>query len=153
MIKTITIGEKEITLKSSAATNILFKKAFKEDLTVILQAYTKNTKELQKMQAEVNALRSDTSKPREEVLEAMNELMQSEVFLKASEFQSDTLPKLAYIMYLEANNSVNAIFSKLTEEQYILWLMTIDQDELTQMSGEVLGIWRSGARQTSKPKN
>ena len=153
MQKTITIGEKEIKLKSSAATNILYKKAFREDLTVILQSYTKNMKELQKMQAEVNALRSDTSKPQEEVLEAMNELMQSEVFLKASEFQSDTLPKLAYIMYLEANNSVDAIFTKLTEEQYILWLMTIDQDELTQMRDEVLGIWRSGARQTSKPKN
>lgn len=30
MIKTIKIGEKEVTLKSSAATNILYKKTFGE---------------------------------------------------------------------------------------------------------------------------
>lgn len=153
MQKTITIGEKEITLKSSAATNILFRKAFKQDLTVMLQSYTKDMKELQKMQDEVNALRKDETKTQAEVLEAMSALMQSETFIKASSFQTDTLPKLTYIMYLEANETVQTIFSKLTEEQYIFWLMTIDQEELEKMSGEVLGIWRSGARQTSKPKN
>ena len=33
MEKTIKIGDKELTFKSSAATNILYKRAFKEDRT------------------------------------------------------------------------------------------------------------------------
>lgn len=153
MEKIITLGEKEMKLKSSAATNILFKRAFKEDITVLLQSYTKNMKELQAMQKKIADLRADESIPREQVLEQMGELMQSDTYLRASSFQTDTLPKLSYIMYLEGNEPVDKIFSKLNEEQYLYWLMEIDQDELSKLTGEVLGIWRAGARSTSKLKN
>lgn len=153
MKKTITLGEKEISFKSSAATNILFKRTFKEDITVLLQSYTKDMKELQAMQKKVSDLRSDETKTQAEVLEAMGELMQSEIYLKAASFQSDTLPKLAFIMYLEANETVENIFNKLNESQYLMWLMTIDQDDLSKVTAEVLTIWREGARTSSKPKN
>lgn len=153
MEKVISLGEKEMKLKSSAATNILFKRAFKEDITVLLQSYTKNMKELQAMQKKIAELRADETMPKEQILEQMNELMQSEVFLKATSFQQDTLPKLAYIMYLEGNETVEKIFSKLTEDQYLYWLMGIDQDDLAGLTGEVLGIWRAGTRSTSKLKN
>lgn len=153
MEKIITLGEKEMKLKSSAATNILFKRAFKEDITVLLQSYTKNMKELQAMQKKIAELRADETLQKEQILEQMNELMQSEVFLKATSFQTDTLPKLAYIMYLEGNETVDKIFSKLNEDQYLFWLMDVDQDELSALTGEVLGIWRTGARSTSKLKN
>ena len=153
MKKTITLSDREISFKSSAATNILFKRTFKEDITVLLQSYTKDMKELQAMQKKVSDLRSDETKTQAEVLEAMGELMQSEVYLKAASFQSDTLPKLAFIMYLEANETVENIFNKLNESQYLMWLMTISQEDLAKVTTEVLGIWRAGAQTTSKPKN
>lgn len=153
MEKTIVLGEKSIKIKSSAATNILYKRLFHEDILVTLTSYTKNLKDLQAMQEKMKSIREDSSKTQEQILAEMNEMLNSDVFTKAQTFQSETLPKLAYIMYLEANESIDTIFKKLTEEQYLFWLMTINQDELLAVVGEVMEVWQSGAKTHSKPKN
>lgn len=153
MKKTINIGEMAMTFKSSAATNILYKRAFKEDILVKLTAYTKNLKEMQKLQEKVDALKATTDKTQEEILAELNELMNSDVFVSTQTFASETLPKLAYIMWLEANEKIGTIFNKLNEENYLAWLMTIDQDELLTVTGEVMDIWQAGARTHSSPKN
>lgn len=153
MEKTIVLGEKQIKLKSSAATNILYKKVFREDILLKLTEYSKNLKELQKMQAKIDEFRKDETKPKEEILSEMNALLNSDVFKASSEFQSDTLPKLAFIMYVEANVPVDKLMTKLTEEQYLFWLMTIDRDELLGVVGQVMDIWQAGAQTHSKPKN
>lgn len=153
MLKTITIGEKEIKLKSSAATNILYKKVFGDDVLLKLTEYSKDVKELQKMKADMDAVRADESKTQEEILDAMNGMLNSDVFKRSTAFQSETLPKLAFIMWLEANIETEKIFSKLNEEQYLFWLMTVDQDELLAVTGEVIDLWMKGSRTTSKPKN
>lgn len=153
MERAIKIGEKEMMFKSSAATNILYKKAFGEDLIVKLSSYTKNLKELQKMRDAVDVVKADPNKTQEEILEAMNELMASDAFVSTQTFASETLPKLAYIMSLEASQKVGNIFSKLNEESYLTWLMDIDQDDLLEVTGQVMDIWQSGAKTHSKPKN
>lgn len=153
MEKTIVLGEKSIKIKSSAATNILYKRLFHEDILVTLTSYTKNLKDLQVMQEKMKSIREDSSKTQEQILAEMNEMLNSDVFTKAQTFQSETLPKLAYIMYLEANEGIDTIFKKLTEEQYLFWLMTINQDELLAVVGEVMEVWQSGAKTHSKPKN
>ena len=153
MEKTIEMGEKTIKLKSSAATNILFKRVFHEDILLKLTEYSKNLNEMQTLQAKANELREATDKPKEQILAEMNELLNSEVFVKANEFQSDTLPKLAFIMWLEANEPTEKLFTKLNEEQYLFWLMTINQDELLDVTGQVMEIWQNGARTHSKLKN
>lgn len=153
MEKTIVLGEKSIKIKSSAATNILYKRLFHEDILVTLTSYTKNLKDLQAMQEKMKSIREDSSKTQEQILAEMNEMLNSDVFTKAQTFQSETLPKLAYIMYLEANEGIDTIFKKLTEEQYFFWLMTINQDELLTVVGEVMEVWQSGAKTHSKPKN
>lgn len=153
MEKTINIGEMAMTFKSSAATNILYKRAFKEDILVKLTAYTKNLKEMKKLQEKVEALNSTTDKTQEEILAELNELMNSDVFVSTQTFASETLPKLAYIMWLEANEKIGTIFNKLNEENYLAWLMTIDQDELLTVTGEVMDIWQAGAKTHSSPKN
>lgn len=142
-----------MTFKSSAATNILYKRAFGEDILVKLTAYTKNLKELKNMQARVAEIKEDKSKTQEEILAEMQTMMNSEAFISSQTFASETLPKLAYIMWLEANEEQRAIFSKLNEESYLSWLMEIDQDELLTVTGQVMEIWQAGARTTSKPKN
>ena len=153
MEKTIVLGEKSIKIKSSAATNILYKRLFHEDILVTLTSYTKNLKDLQAMQEKMKSIREDSSKTQAQILAEMNEMLNSDVFTKAQTFQSETLPKLAYIMYLEANEEIDTIFKKLTEEQYLFWLMTINQDELLAVVGEVMEVWQSGAKTHSKPKN
>lgn len=153
MERKISVGDKEMSFKASAATNILYKKAFHDDILVKLTSYSKNLKELQKIQETFKELKEDTSKSDEERLSVMTELMNSEVVTSSQTFSSETLPKLAYIMYLEANEKVGEVFKKLNEESYMAWLMEIDQDELVEVTGQVMDIWQSGARQHSKPKN
>lgn len=153
MERKISVGDKEMSFKASAATNILYKKAFHDDILVKLTSYSKNLKELQKIQDTFKELKEDTSKSDEERLAVMTELMNSEVVTSSQTFSSETLPKLAYIMYLEANEKVGEVFKKLNEESYMAWLMEIDQDELVEVTGQVMDIWQSGARQHSKPKN
>lgn len=153
MERKISVGDKEMSFKASAATNILYKKAFHDDILVKLTSYSKNLKKLQKIQETFKELKEDTSKSDEERLAVMTELMNSEVVTSSQTFSSETLPKLAYIMYLEANEKVGEVFKKLNEESYMAWLMEIDQDELVEVTGQVMDIWQSGARQHSKPKN
>ena len=153
MEKVITVNGKELRFKSSAATNILYKKAFSEDVLVKLTSYTKNLKELKSMQAKIASLREDKTKSQEEVLNEMNALMNSDIFVSSQTFTSETLPRLAYIMYLEANEKIDNIFHKLNEEQYLVWLMGIDQDELLTVTGDVMELWQAGAKQHSRPKN
>lgn len=153
MERKISVGDKEMSFKASAATNILYKKAFHDDILVKLTSYSKNLKKLQKIQETFKELKEDTSKSDEERLAVMTELMNSEVVTTSQTFSSETLPKLAYIMYLEANEKVGEVFKKLNEESYMAWLMEIDQDELVEVTGQVMDIWQSGARQHSKPKN
>lgn len=153
MEKTITIGEREFKFKSSAATNILYKRAFKEDILVKLSEYAKSIKELNKLKASVDALKNAEGKTEEEILAELNALMNSDAYVKTQDFSSDTLPKLAYIMFLEANENIKTIFTKLNEDNYLEWLMTVDQDELLTVTGEVMDIWQAGTKSHSKPKN
>lgn len=153
MEKTIKIGEKELAFKSSAATNILYKKAFKEDIVVKLSSYVKNLKEMEKMKETVDAFKADTTKTEEEVLAELNKVLTSDVFISTQTFASETLPKLAYIMWLEANEKIGSIFSKLNDEGYLSWLMTIDSDELLTVTKDVMDIWQAGAKTHSTPKN
>lgn len=152
MEKTVLVGENEIRLKSSAATNILYKKAFHEDILVKLTEYTKNLKELKSMQAALKEIKENASSD-EEALAKLSEITNSDAFVSTTKFSEETLPKLAYIMYLEANEKIGTIFSKLNDDDFLAWLMTIDQDELLKITGEVMDIWQAGTKTHSKPKN
>ena len=153
MEKTIELSNKEMKFKSSAATNILYKRAFKEDILIKLTAYSKDIKEYKAIQAKVEALRADTSKSKEEIATEMASLMSSDIFDSIAMFSNETLPKLAYIMYLEGNEKTENIFSSLSEDKFLAWLMTIDQDDLLTVTGQVMELWQNGAKGTSKPKN
>lgn len=153
MEKTIILGNKNIRLRSSAVTNIWYKRAFGEDLLVQLTAYAKNYKELQSLQTKISELKEDNTKSKEEILQEMNTLMQSEAFVSSNSFKDTTLPQMAYIMFLEANEPKETVFHKLNRDEFELWLSSMDQDELFALSGEVMDLWQSGAKTHSKPKN
>ena len=153
MEKRLTLNETEMAFKSSAATNILYKKAFGEDILAKLTSYTKNLRDLKDMQAKLASLKDDTSKTTEEKVAIMNEITSSEAFTFTNKFSSETLPKLAYIMYIEANEKIENIFKKLNEESYLVWLMGINQDELLSITKEIMELWQAGSKTHSTPKN
>ena len=153
MEKTITIEDKSIRFKSSAATNILYKRTFGEDILIKLTSYTKNLKELREMEKRMKELQNETDKSDTERAEEMNKILQSDVFAETNKFSSETLPKLAYIMWLEGNETQETIFKKLNEENYLIWLMDINTDELLTVTSQVMDLWQAGAKNHSKPKN
>ena len=153
MEKTIVLDNKQIKLRSSAVTNIWYKRAFGEDLLVQLTAYAKNFKELKALQDKITKLKDDNTKSKEEVLSEMNDLMTSNAFVTSNQFKDSTLPQMAYIMYLEANEPRETVFHKLNRDEFELWLSSMDQDELFSLSGEVMELWQSGAKTHSKIKN
>ena len=153
MERQITINETTMLFKSSAATNILYKKAFGEDILVKLTKYTKNLKDLKDMKAKFESFKTDESKTTEEKIAVLNEITSSEAFIDTQAFSSETLPRLAYIMWLEANVKVEEIFHKLNNDSYIVWLMSISQDDLLTVTKEVMELWQSGAKTHSTPKN
>lgn len=152
MIREITLGEVAVKFKASAATNILYKRAFREDITVQLTEYAQKANELKKLQAEIASTRS-ADLTDEEKLEKIQELMKNKAVVDASAFGTETLPKLAYIMYLEGNVTVDKIFGQLTEEAYLTWLMDHDMSEIADNLHDFLDIWTKGAKTTSKAKN
>ena len=153
MEKTIVLDHKQIKLRSSAVTNIWYKRAFGEDLLVQLTAYAKNFKELKALQDKITKLKDDNTKSKEEVLSEMNDLMTSDAFVTSNQFKDSTLPQMAYIMWLEANEPRETVFHKLNRDEFELWLSSMDQDELFSLSGEVMELWQSGAKTHSKIKN
>lgn len=153
MEKVISLGDKEMKFKSSAATNIFYKMVFGEDILLKIAEYSRNFRDIQKAQEKMDALRKDETRPKEEILAEMNALLNSDVFRSSSDFQSETLPRLAFIMWLEGNNSGEQIMSKLNQNQYLYWLMCIDQDELFALVSPIMELWQAGSRNHSKPKN
>lgn len=151
MEKRLTLNGTEMAFKSSAATNILYKKAFGEDILVKLTSYTKNLRDLKDMQKKLASFTEETTT--EEKVSVLNEINNSEAFIFTNKFSSETLPKLAYIMYIEANEKIENIFKKLNEESYLIWLMQINQDELLSITKEVMELWQAGSKTHSQPKN
>lgn len=158
MIETIIIGEKEIRFKASAATPILFKRAFKQDLTQELAGYAKQYKEAKKLQEIIRSSVNDPedgfeTRSEEEIEKVLLAVTQSPEYIEMSAQAADLLPKLAYIMYLEANVEQKAIFSKLSEDEYIFWLSQYDQTDLQPHFGDFMRMWNGNSKTTSKPKN
>ena len=118
MRKIINFGDEEMEFQCSAATPILYKMMFGEDLLVALSKPAKQ-------------------KEKEEQATLMNEIIQN----------------LAYIMYVEANYKGKEIFSKLSEELFICWLIEFDPNDLTMHGKEFIELYNKGARTSSKSKN
>lgn len=147
MSKTIIIGDREIEFKASAATPILYKRAFKQDLTQELASYAKNYKEAKRLQDKLN---DEALESPEERLAAVTS---SPEFMTMTASASELFPKLAYIMYLEANEEQRNIFGKLSEEHFIMWLSGFEPQDLQSHYSEFMQIWNGNMKSTSKQKN
>lgn len=149
MIKTIVFGEKEEKFKASAATSILYKRLFKEEVQERLTEYSKNTKEIRKLQAELLAVRA--LEDSEEKQEKMQDI--STKLLPLNSFVEDFVPKFAYITWLEANCTNGEVFTKLTEADFFAWLMEHESKDFTTISKDLLELWTENAKPSVKAKN
>ena len=149
MIKTILLGETEEKFKASAATSILYKRLFKEDILEILSNYSKKTKEIRELQEELAKVKElpDSEEKEAQLADVTSKL------LPLNSFVNDFFTRFAYITWLEANVSVSEIFKKLTEEEFFAWLLAHESKDFTSISGELIKLWTENTKATVKPKN
>ncbi len=150
MIRTIEIGGKQIEFKASAATSILYKRTFGNDLTSEFSQYVKNFKEVKKLQEEFKVLDDDTDEIKVEKYQAMSE---NPLISQLSLMAMDLFPKLAYIMWLEAHLEQQALFKKLNELDYITWLSQFESSDLQSHITDFMSMWNENSRTSVKPKN
>lgn len=150
MNKTIEIGGKEIEFKASAATSILFKRTFGKDLTSEFSEYIKHYKEVKKLREELTISDEDSDEVRDEKIA---NLTNSPLISQLSVMALDLFPKLAYIMYLEANVEQRELFRKLTEDDFIMWLSQYDSNDIQNHLGDFMSLWSGNSRTSVKPKN
>lgn len=130
MEKIILFDGKETAFKSSGATAVLYKQAFKKDLIVEIANWRKVVKRLR-----------ETEEPNED-----EKLENSLQFLEITQ-------RLAFIMNLEATDA--ALFNKLSYEKFIAWLMSLTGDAFGDKDTnlEIFSVWSTSTEGTSKAKN
>lgn len=153
MEKLITLGGKEVKLRSSAATTILYKNTFHEDFLVKFSAYANTVKDMKDLYERLEELKNNTEMDADSKIEQMSAIMNDPAYIKNGEFLSDSIPKLTYIMVLEGTEKSEDLFRKLNETSYLIWLLSVDQSELTSIVGDVIELWRQSTQTLSKSKN
>ena len=150
MNRKIEIGGKEIEFIASAATPILFKRTFGKDLTSEFSQYIKNYKDVKKLREDLTILDDDPDDVRDKKIE---ELTNNPIITQLSMMALDLFPKLAYIMYLEANVEQRELFRKLSEDDFIMWLMNYDSNDIQNHIPDFMGLWAENSRTSVKQKN
>lgn len=150
MNRKIEIGGKEIEFIASAATPILFKRTFGKDLTSEFSQYIKNYKEVKKLREDLTISDDDPDDVRDKKIE---ELTNNPIITQLSMMALDLFPKLAYIMYLEANVEQRELFRKLSEDDFIMWLMNYDSNDIQNHIPDFMGLWAENSRTSVKQKN
>lgn len=150
MNRKIEIGGKEIEFIASAATPILFKRTFGKDLTSEFSQYIKNYKDVKKLREDLTISDDDPDDVRDKKIE---ELTNNPIITQLSMMALDLFPKLAYIMYLEANVEQRELFRKLSEDDFIMWLMNYDSNDIQNHIPDFMGLWAENSRTSVKQKN
>lgn len=150
MNKKIEIGGKEIEFVASAATPILFKRTFGKDLTSEFSQYIKNYKDVKKLREDLTISDDDPDDVRDKKIE---ELTNNPIITQLSMMALDLFPKLAYIMFLEANVEQRELFRKLSEDDFIMWLMNYDSNDIQNHIPDFMGLWAENSRTSVKQKN
>lgn len=150
MNRKIEIGGKEIEFIASAATPILFKRTFGKDLTAEFSQYIQNYKEVKKLREDMTISEDDSDDVKDKKIE---ELTNNPIISQLSMMAMDLFPKLAYIMYLEANVEQRELFRKLSEDDFVMWLMNFDSADLQNHISDFMSLWSGNSRTSVKQKN
>lgn len=65
----------------------------------------------------------------------------------------DLFQQLTYIMYLEANFKVEELYHRMNVQEYIRFLMDIDNNAIIQKAREILAIYNGNSKTLSEAKN
>lgn len=150
MNKYITLGGKDIEFKASAVTSILYKRTFGQDLTTIFSEYVKNYKEVKKINEQYAIEDGDSD---EVIAEKRAAISSDPIILQFSMMSMELFPKIAYIMYLEANVEQRELFRKLNEDDFIMWLGQFEKNEIQEHTVDFMNLWNGNAKTSVKPKN
>lgn len=150
MNMTIEIGGKDMEFRASAATSILFKKTFGKDLMSEFSSYVKHYKEVKQLKDDCNINDDDTDEVK---AQKATVLVDNPIISELSIMAMDLFPKLAYIMWLEANEEQRELFKKLNENDFILWLGQLDSNDIKEHLHDFMSLWNGNSKTTVKLKN
>lgn len=66
---------------------------------------------------------------------------------------TDIFQQLTYIMYLEANFPVEEVYRKLSFQDYVGFLMTIEPNSIIRNAMNILAIYNGNSKSLSEAKN
>lgn len=156
MYKEIIYKDKKYCFKCSAGTDILFKRMFKTDLDAVYKAAVMgidpnmNVKELMDT---VSEIRSGDPKDPERITKGLNLLKDHMDFLDTTAKLIEFVKEFAFITYTEANYDPKEVGKHLTTDDYVFWLMELDEGFFRTNTAEFQNFYNDNIHQTSEPKN
>lgn len=156
MYKEIIYKDKKYCFKCSAGTDILFKRMFKTDLDVVYKAAVMgidpnmNIKELMDT---VSEIKNGDPKDPERIQKGLNFMKEHMDFLDTTAKLVEFVKEFAFITYLEANNDPKEVAKHLNTEEYVMWLMELDEGFFRSNTTEFQNFYNDNIHQSSVIKN
>lgn len=156
MYKKIIYKDKEYTFKCSAGTDILFKRMFKVDLDSVYKAAVMGidpSTDVANLMNEVNEIRNGDPKDPARLQKGLNFVKDHMEFLDTTARLVEFVKEFAYITYLEAKYEPKEIAKYLTTDEFVFWLMEIDEGFFRSNTNEFQNFYTENIHQNSEPKN
>lgn len=156
MYKKIIYKDKEYTFKCSAGTDILFKRMFKVDLDSVYKAAVMGidpNMDVQNLMNEVNEIRNGDRKDPKTIQKGLDLVKNHMEFLDTTSRLIEFIKEFAYITYLEAKYEPKEISKYLNTDEYVFWLMEIDEGFFRSNTSEFQTFYTDNIHQNSEPKN
>lgn len=156
MYKKIIYKDKEYTFKCSAGTDILFKRMFKVDLDSVYKAAVMGidpSTDVANLMNEVNEIRNGDPKDPARIQKGLNFVKDHLEFLDTTSRLVEFVKEFAYITYLEAKYEPKEISKYLNTDEFVFWLMNIDEGFFRSNTNVFQNFYTENIHQTSEPKN
>lgn len=156
MYKKIIYKDKEYTFKCSAGTDILFKRMFKVDLDSVYKAAVMGidpNMDVSELMAQANEIKSGDPKDPKRIKKGLYLVKNHMEFLDTSAKLVEFVKEFAYITYLEAKYEPKEVSKYLNTDEYVFWLMDIDEGFFRSNTQVFQSFYSENIHQTSEPKN
>lgn len=156
MYKKIIYKDKEYTFKCSAGTEILFKRMFKTDLDSVYKAAVMGidpTLNVGELMETANELRSGDKNDAKRIQKGLMFLKEHKDFLDTSAKLVEFCKEFAFITYLEAKHDPKEVGKYLNMDEYVYWLMEIDEGFFRSNTQTFQNFYNDNIHQTSEIKN
>lgn len=156
MYKEIIYNDKKYTFRCSAGTDILFKRMFKVDLDSLYKAVMTGIDpnlDLNELMNTVNEIRSGDKTDPARIQKGLDLVKNHMEFLDTTAKLIEFVKQFAYVTYCEANYDVKEVGKHLNTDEFVFWLMELDEGFFRTNTAEFQNFYTENIHQTSEVKN